>query len=136
MKLAVVLPAEYRIFALKINWVSAAHIPGKNNFHILRRFSKLGTRQSLTDVNKHWHLTSLCNLMYPIHIYIYLTRLMSYWFISFFNKRFPWIRVPLRYLFTIFRFLKNLSETVIIGPKVNKGLSIYFRLEILRLLSA
>ena len=34
-------------------WVSAAHKPGKNNFHILRRFSKLVMRQSLTDVNMH-----------------------------------------------------------------------------------
>ena len=36
-----------------ILWVSAVHKPGKNNFQILRCFSKLVMRQSLTDVNKH-----------------------------------------------------------------------------------
>ena len=88
-------------------WVSAAHKPGKNNFHILRRFSKLVMRQSLTDVNMHWHLTSLCNLMYTIYI-PYATHVILIYL--FFNKHFPWIRAPIRYLFTFFWFLKFFSE--------------------------
>ena len=106
-----------------------------NHFHILRHFSKLGPSQSLTD-NKNWHLTSLCNLTYTIYI-LYATHVILIYL--FFNKRLPWIRVPLvqrRYLLAIFRFLKNLSGTVIINPKVNRALSIYLRLEILCLLSA
>ena len=107
-----------------------------NHFHILRSFSKLGTRQSLTHLNKHWHLTSLCNLIYSIYT-PYATHVILIYI--FFNKHLLWIRAPLvsrRYLFTTFRFLKILSETVIIDRKVNRGLSIFLRLECFRLLSA
>ena len=57
-----------------------------NQFHILRHFSKLGTSQSLTDVNKYRHLTLLCNLIYTIYT-PYATQLIL---ISlFFKKHFP-----------------------------------------------
>ena len=46
--------------------------------------------RALQIVLKHRHLTWLCNL-----IDIYLTQLMTYWFISFLTKCLPWIRAPL-----------------------------------------
>ena len=56
----------------------------KRPIPIIQLFCKLEKRRSLTDVNKHRHLTSLSNL-----IFVHLTQLMTYRFISFFNKSLP-----------------------------------------------
>ena len=50
----------------------------------------------------------------------------------FFDKRLPWIRVPLLF----FRFFKSLSEMVIIDPKLIRYLSVYSRSQILHLLAS